>query len=66
MPVMDGVEAIKRLRHMGSKTPVFVLSGYNEASVMVKFNNEAIIDGFLQKPFSLKLILEKIEEISGK
>ncbi len=61
MPVMDGIEATRKLREKGVKTPIYALS----ANVMVKHREQfelAGSDGFVAKPINkdeLSTVLER-------
>ena len=52
MPKMDGLECLKKLSEMGSKTPVIMLSGELEVSVAVEAVKLGALD-YLTKPFDL-------------
>jgi two-component system, cell cycle sensor histidine kinase and response regulator CckA len=64
MPEMDGPTMLKELRNRKIMTKVIFMSGYAEEAF------ERNLDGandfaFLQKPFSLKQLLEKVKEVMG-
>ncbi|MBD3610213.1 MAG: response regulator [Gammaproteobacteria bacterium] len=64
MPEMDGLEVIRRLVQMNSKTPLIIMSGYdyvdsNGISLLAQNLN---LLGFLKKPFDVD---ELIEIMSG-
>jgi two-component system, cell cycle sensor histidine kinase and response regulator CckA len=62
MPEMDGPSMLKELRKRGNMTKIIFMSGYAEEAF------EKNLDGsndfaFLQKPFSLKQLVEKVKEV---
>jgi two-component system, cell cycle sensor histidine kinase and response regulator CckA len=64
MPEMDGPTMLKELRNRKILTKIIFMSGYAEEAF------ERNLDGandfaFLQKPFSLKQLLEKVKEVMG-
>ncbi len=64
MPEMDGPTMLKELRKRGIKTKVIFMSGYAEEAF--ERNLEGAADfAFLQKPFSLKQLAEKVKEVMG-
>ncbi|PLX17682.1 MAG: response regulator [Candidatus Muiribacterium halophilum] len=70
MPVMDGIAAIKELRKLeekGQKDPMYVfaltahaMAGDEERCL------EAGFDGYIAKPFRIKDILKKIDDVIKK
>jgi two-component system, cell cycle sensor histidine kinase and response regulator CckA len=64
MPEMDGPTMLKELRKRGIQTKVIFMSGYAEDAF--EKNLEGASDfAFLQKPFSLKQLVEKVKEVMG-
>lgn len=62
MPEMDGPTMLKELRKRGIKTKVIFMSGY--ALDAFEKNLEGAADfAFLQKPFSLKQLVEKVKDV---
>ena len=65
MPGMGGGEAFDRLKKINPKVKVLLSSGYSingQASRILKRG----CDGFIQKPFHMKQLSEKIHSIIGK
>ena len=60
MPIMDGLEFIKRVREMGHDTPVIFFTGYGSQEYMVQALEYGAYD-FIDKPN-----LENLEEIVGR
>lgn len=65
MPVMDGPSTFTNLRAQGHKTPVIMMTTKNEPEDIAKMLN-AGINEYMMKPFTLDIILEKIEFATGK
>lgn len=64
MPEMDGPTMLKELRKRNVMTKVIFMSGYAEEAF--EKNLEGASDfAFLQKPFSLKQLVEKVKEVMG-
>lgn len=64
MPEMDGPTMLKELRKRNITTKVIFMSGYAEEAF--EKNLEGASDfAFLQKPFSLKQLVEKVKEVMG-
>jgi two-component system cell cycle sensor histidine kinase/response regulator CckA len=64
MPDMGGGEVYDRLKEMNSKVKVLLSSGYS----MDERANEILrrgCDGFIQKPFNINELSEKLREILG-
>lgn len=64
MPEMDGPTMLKELRKRGIKTKVIFMSGYAEEAFERNLEGPADF-AFLQKPFSLKQLAEKVKEVMG-
>jgi len=63
MPVMDGIECIKRLRETDKDTPIIVCSAGTERGLIKKVANLGI-SGYLAKPYTLQDLKKKIDYIS--
>ncbi|HDD35375.1 MAG TPA: PAS domain-containing sensor histidine kinase, partial [Candidatus Desulfofervidus auxilii] len=64
MPSMSGKEVFKKLKEIDKKVKVIFSSGYSFEHEVDKVLKEC--EGFIQKPFGLKEISQKVEEILGK
>lgn len=62
MPHMDGDEAFRALRAIRPDVRVLLMSGFNEQEVTARFSGEGLA-GFIQKPFTLPALCEKLQEI---
>jgi PAS domain S-box-containing protein len=65
MPGMNGGETFDRLRNINSNIKVLLSSGYSVNGQATKILRRGC-DGFIQKPFNLNQLAEKIGEIMGK
>ncbi len=59
MPGMDGIEVLQRLRKMGMKTPVLLLTARSEVSQRVE-GLDAGADDYLPKPFATSELLARV------
>ncbi len=67
MPLMDGVEAFRRLREINPTVPVVLCSGYDEGENARRFGHVGFA-GFLQKPYHLQrlgAVLRRVLASSG-
>ena len=62
MPRMDGEQAFRELRRIRSDVRVIMSSGYNEQEVTQRFAGKGLT-GFIQKPFQLAGLAEKLREV---
>jgi PAS domain S-box-containing protein len=64
MPKMSGIDAYKALRELRPELPVIFTSGYTESEI---HSNYILKHGltFIQKPYSLKDLLKKIQEMQA-
>lgn len=68
MPIMDGVEMVKRLRQTDSTTPVIMMSGgvgnlQDEAARMLR---DEVIQGFIGKPWVTDVLIELVRTYAPK
>jgi CheY-like chemotaxis protein len=64
MPVMSGVETLRKLRHLDPGVAAIASSGYNESEAMQLFG--ASIAGFIQKPYTATDLGRKIKAVSSR
>jgi CheY-like chemotaxis protein len=62
MPVMGGEEALRRIVEVRPDVPVVLSSGYTEAEARGRFSIDGLA-GFVQKPYSSRVLLEKLESV---
>ena len=59
MPRLDGLEVLRGLRQTLPSLPVILMSGYTAEEALGRFGGDGPTD-FIQKPFSVKLLRERI------
>jgi CheY-like chemotaxis protein/DNA-binding XRE family transcriptional regulator len=64
LPDIDGLEVLKILRKV-SNTPVIVITGHPQDVADIHLN-DLTIEGFIEKPISLKEILNSLKHIIGE
>ena len=62
MPHMDGEEAFRQIRALRPDTRVLLTSGFNEQQAIERFTGQGLA-GFLQKPFTVSALREKLQQI---
>ena len=62
MPHMDGEEAFKAIVETRPDARVLLMSGFNEQEAIARFTGKGLA-GFIQKPFTLPALREKLQEI---
>jgi PAS domain S-box-containing protein len=62
MPGLDGEAVFRELRALRHDLPVLLMSGYNEQDAVSRFAGKGLA-GFLQKPFTVDQLLEKLRGI---
>jgi DNA-binding response OmpR family regulator len=62
MPVMDGLEVLKRIRQVDSSLPVFMLTAFSN-DVRFKLANKLNASGFIIKTSDLKEEVERIDSV---
>ncbi len=65
MPNISGKEAAKRIWEKKSNTKIIISSGYNESEILSQFN-EYNLEGFIQKPYSLVELCNKVYDVIGQ
>src|SRR5437868_5439362 len=60
MPGMDGLQLLKRLKEMGVKLPVVILTGHADVALAVEAMKWGAVD-FIEKPFSDEVLLGAIQ-----
>jgi PAS domain S-box-containing protein len=64
MPVMGGEETERRLRETHPEVKVILMTGYSEVEARRRFSG-ARLAGFIQKPFTARRLIEKVEAVLG-
>jgi len=63
MPVMDGIEAMKKIRKINPEMPVLLCSGYSEKDFFFQEEQGGKPDAFLRKPFQLSDMRRCLEKL---
>jgi DNA-binding NtrC family response regulator len=59
MPVMNGEEALDRMRVVSTKVPVILSSGFSQATAAERFQGKELA-GFLEKPYNASQLVEAV------
>lgn len=62
MPRMTGDEVYYRMKRIDENIPVILSCGFNQADTLLQFGKLGVA-GFVQKPYDMKKLLEKIAEV---
>jgi two-component system, cell cycle sensor histidine kinase and response regulator CckA len=62
MPVMGGSEAFREIRQLRPEQKVLLMSGYTESDAIDRFGEKGL-SGFLQKPFRVAQLEEKLRQL---
>lgn len=65
MPGLNGYELAQRIKSINSRIPVFLITGWNQLDRKFMESNK-VIDGIIEKPFSIEQIRQKIETFMQK
>jgi two-component system response regulator FixJ len=60
MPVIDGLELLRRLKAAGSSLPVIVMTGHGDVALAVGAMKAGAVD-FIEKPFDDELFLQTVK-----
>jgi len=61
MPLMSGMEVQTELNNLGCEIPIIFMTGHGDVQMSVRAIKSGAIE-FLEKPFAIDLMLERIEE----
>lgn len=64
MPQLDGEQTLRELRRINPDIRVILASGYAEQDLQLRFGGMNV-NAFLQKPYDIQLLAEKIQHILG-
>ena len=62
MPIMNGIDMIKKIRETDSLTPIIITTAYNETSYLLNAINSGV-NRYLLKPIDFKILVDTIGEI---
>jgi len=65
LPWLDGFGVVKKLRNMGSKSPILMLTARDSAEDIVT-GLDAGADDYLTKPFALKVLLARLRALARR
>ena len=61
MPGMNGIELLQKIREKDHFIPVIMMTAYGEKSLVIKAMRNSC-DGFIEKPFTLEMLMRDIDE----
>ncbi|HRQ38644.1 MAG TPA: response regulator [Chloroflexota bacterium] len=61
MPGLNGADTFQELRKIEPAVKVILSSGYDEAEATRQFVGQGLA-GFLQKPYNMKVLVQKVQE----
>ncbi len=65
MPRMGGFEASREMRRIAPNIPVILCSGYTEQDTVKRLDSRTPVD-FVQKPYKVQALLDKVFEVVGR
>ena len=65
LPGMSGGEVLERMRTLDAAVKVLVSTAYDEAEALAMIRG-AGISGFIRKPYTSQMLLEKVRQVVGK
>lgn len=63
MPILSGIELLKRIKYVNPVFPVILITGVSISSAK-KEAEKYNVDEFFSKPFSMKALVSKINELT--
>ena len=64
MPKISGMELIKKIKTQNPDFPVILITAYSQVRHIIEDNtSEFLPDGYLEKPFDIMNLINKIKEI---
>ena len=63
MPGMDGLETMQQVRKLRPDARIIITSGYARQQIEARFAHVGPPDDFIQKPFEMKSLEEKLERV---
>ena len=65
MPGLTGEETLGLLHNLLPDLPVILMSGYSESGILTRLGEQGAVD-FLQKPFEIDILLERLHSVLGR
>ncbi len=66
MPGMDGLETMQRIRMIRPDAKIIITSGYTRQQIEDRFTHIGPPDDFIQKPFEMKTLQEKLHRVISR
>lgn len=66
MPGMDGLETMQQVKKIRPEARIIITSGYTRQQIEDRFANIGPPDDFIQKPFEMKTLQEKLHRIISR
>ncbi|WP_319407237.1 response regulator [uncultured Desulfosarcina sp.] len=66
MPGMDGLETMQQIKKIRSDAKIIITSGYTRQQIEDQFSGIGPPDDFIQKPFEMKALQEKLCEVISR
>src|SRR5215469_3150107 len=60
MPGLDGLQLLRKLKEMGARTPVIVMTGHADVALAVEAMKAGAVD-FIEKPFPDEVLIRAIQ-----
>jgi CheY-like chemotaxis protein len=62
MPRLDGIGALRELRHLEAEVPVILCTGYSEVEAKARLG-DAPAEAYLEKPFNLGVLRDRLRAV---
>lgn len=66
MPGLDGLDTMKQIKAIRSDAKIIITSGYTRQQIEDRFIPIGPPDDFIQKPFEMRTLREKLDEVMSK
>ncbi len=66
MPGMDGLETLQQIKEIRPDARIIITSGYTRQQIEDRFAHVGLPDDFIQKPFEMKALQEKLLEVLSR
>lgn len=63
MPSMNGIELIKKAKHLNPQLRCVILSGYQQNETIQQAQKDGLVEAFVSKPFVKEKIIELINSL---
>ncbi len=62
MPHLNGPDTLEAIREISKNVPVIISSGYTQGDALQHFKEQKV-NGFIQKPYLIEMLLAKVKEV---